>query len=155
MLFRSPIGFYPREELAAWAALADDAVPALDGYARQVYEALARRGAAFPQELTAATRLIPTQVEVGLAELIGRGLVTADSFAALRGLIVPPSRRTRQAPVVGRWSLLRHDRTSASAELVARQLLRRTGVVFRKTVERERIPMPWWTLVREIGRAHV
>jgi ATP-dependent Lhr-like helicase len=33
---------------------------------------------------------------------------------------------------------------------VARQLLRRTGVVFRRTVERERMPVPWWRLVREL-----
>ena len=30
-----------------------------------------------------------------------------------------------------------------SAEFVARQLLRRTGVVFRKTLEREKQPLPW------------
>jgi ATP-dependent Lhr-like helicase len=38
----------------------------------------------------------------------------------------------------------------ASPEFAARQLLRRTGVVFRKTIERERFPVPWWRLVREL-----
>ena len=32
---------------------------------------------------------------------------------------------------------------------MARQLLRRTGVVFRKTLERERQPLPW----RDVARA--
>jgi len=96
------------------------------------------------------TRLIPTQVELGLAELAGRGLVTADAFAAFRGFIVPRSRRLRRAPTVERWSLLRRDALTASPELVARQFLRRTGVVFRKTIERERVPVPWWRLVREL-----
>ena len=146
----TPIAFYPRAELPLWLGLADELSIPLDGYAEQVFSALLSRGAAFPQEIAAASKLIPTQVEMGLAELIGRGLATADSFAALRGLIVPPSRRLRRAPTVGRWSLLRRDPLEASPDFVARQLLRRTGVVFRKTVERERIPVPWWRLVREL-----
>ena len=146
----TPIGFYPRAELSCWLGMVDEVSIPVDGYAGQVYSALVCRGAAFPQELAAATGLIPTQVEVGLAELTGRGLVTADSFAALRGLIAPPSRRLRRTPTVGRWSLLRRDPVDASPDFVARQLLRRTGVVFRKTIERERIPVPWWRLVREL-----
>ena len=146
----TPIGFYPRAELPGWLGLANEVPTPLDGYAGQVFSALLSRGAAFPQEIVAATKLIPTQVEMGLAELTGRGLVTADSFAALRGLIVPPSRRLRPAPTVGRWSLLRRDPVEVSPDFVARQLLRRTGVVFRKTIERERVPVPWWRLVREL-----
>ncbi len=147
----TPIGFYRREELPLWLGLTDEVPPPVEGYAGQVFAALSTRGAAFPQELAAATRLIPTQVESGLAELAGRGLVTADAFAGLRGFIVPPSRRLRRALTVGRWSLLRRDAvTSSSSDFVVRQLLRRSGVVFRKTVERERIPIPWWRLVREL-----
>jgi ATP-dependent Lhr-like helicase len=146
----APIGFYARTDLPAWLGLTETLPPLTDGYAGQVASALQMRGAAFPQELAAATRLLPTQIEAGLAELVGRGLVTCDSFAALRGLIVPPSRRTRSAPVVGRWSLLRRDPIAAPLDLVVRQLLRRTGVVFRKTVERERVGVPWWRLVREL-----
>jgi len=33
-------------------------------------------------------------------------------------------------------------------EAVARQLLRRTGVVFRRTIAREKQPLPWRDLVR-------
>ena len=146
----TPIGFYPRAELPRWLGLVDEVATPLDGYAGQVFSTLASRGAAFPQEIVAATKLIPTQVEMGLAELTARGLATADSFAALRGLIVPPSRRLRRAPTVGRWSLLRRDPVESSPDFVARQLLRRTGVVFRKTIERERVPVPWWRLVREL-----
>ena len=146
----TPIAFYPRAELPHWLGMVDEVPVPVDGYAGQVFSALASRGAAFPQELAAASGLIPTQVEMGLAELIGRGLATADSFAALRGLIVPPSRRLRRTPTVGRWSLLRSDPMEASPEFVVRQLLRRTGVVFRKTIERERVPVPWWKLVREL-----
>jgi len=146
----TPIAFYPRETLPCWLGFADGVDMPTEGYAGLVGGTLNTRGAAFPQELAAATGLIPTQVEVGLAELIGRGLATADSFAALRGLIVPPSRRLRRAPTVGRWSLLRRDAVDGSLDVVVRQLLRRTGVVFRRTLERERIPVPWWRIVREL-----
>ena len=44
----------------------------------------------------------------------------------------------------------RRDPIATSPDFVARQLLRRTGVVFRKTIERERMPVPWWRLVREL-----
>ena len=175
----TPLSFYPRAALPVWLGLSEDVTAPVDGYAGQVYAALHTMGAAFPQELAAVSRLLPTQVEIGLAELVARGFATCDSFAALRGFIVPPSRRQRAAPVVGRWSLLRRDLaehtaspvalvasavasatgsvTNAAARasdeavsIVARQLLRRTGVVFRKTIERERIPVPWWRLVREL-----
>jgi ATP-dependent Lhr-like helicase len=147
----TPIGFYPRAELEQWLGLAEDVQPPDDGYAGQIFAVLSERGAAFPQEIAQITRLLATQVEMGLAELVARGLVTCDSFAALRGFIVPPSRRRRPAPIVGRWSVLhRTPLPSPPVEVVARQLLRRTGVVFRKTLERERVPLPWWRLVREL-----
>lgn len=149
----TPLGFYSRAELPMWLGLSEPVPPPADGYAGLVYTALRTLGAAFPQELAASARLVPSQVEMGLAELVARGFVTCDSYAALRGLIVPPSRRRRAVPVVGRWALLRPACTpdeSASPAIVARQLLRRTGLVFRKTIERERIPVPWWRLVREL-----
>jgi ATP-dependent Lhr-like helicase len=37
----------------------------------------------------------------------------------------------------------------SAAEFAARRLLRRTGVVFRRTVARERLPVPW----RDVARA--
>lgn len=157
----TPLGFYPRAQLPTWLELAAPVPPPVDGYAGQVVSVLQGIGAAFPQDIAARARLLPTQVEMGLAELIARGFATCDSFAALRGFIVPPSRRRHAPPVVGRWSVLRRDANGAESRsgpevsdeavaLVARQLLRRTGIVFRKTTERERVPVPWWRLVREL-----
>ena len=104
----------------------------------------------FLQELTRAAGLLPVQVENGLGELIGFGRVTSDSFAGLRWMIVPAWRRRPGASPAGRWSLLTRDSTAApSAEFVARRLLRRTGVIFRKTLAREKQPLPW----RDIARA--
>jgi ATP-dependent Lhr-like helicase len=148
----TPLGFYPRAELGVWLGLADEVVPPADGYAGQVWAALESTGAAFPQEIAARARLLPSQLEMGLAELVARGLATCDGYGALRGFIVPPSRRRHRPPVVGRWSLLDRDLAvdDTATAVVARQLLRRTGIVFRKTIERERIPVPWWRLVREL-----
>ena len=147
----APLGFYPREELPRWLGLAGEVSDPPTGYAGEVLSMLTAHGAMFPQEIARAATLVQAQVEVGLAELVARGLATCDSFAALRGLIVPPSRRRAPSPTVGRWSLLRQAQSEEeSTEFVARQLLRRTGVVFRKTIERERIPVPWWRLVREL-----
>ncbi|MGH7161951.1 MAG: Lhr family ATP-dependent helicase, partial [Planctomycetota bacterium] len=89
----TPIAFFPRAEIDAWLGLAGAPGTTLAGYARQVFDALRERGALFPQELAKATRLLPAQLEMGLAELVGHGLASADSFAALRARLVPPSRR--------------------------------------------------------------
>jgi ATP-dependent Lhr-like helicase len=106
----------------------------------------------FPQEMAHRTRLLPSQVDAALTELVGRGLVTCDSFSGLRALIVPPSRRRQPISVVGRWSLFRRDAPAAEPDVdfIAKALLRRTGVVFRRTIEREKQPVPWRDLVRAL-----
>jgi len=50
-----------------------------------VDEYLAQHGAAFFEDLVLGTRLLRTQVEAALAELVAWGLVNADSFTGLRG----------------------------------------------------------------------
>src|SRR4030095_7179535 len=67
-----------------------------------------------------------------------------------RWLIVPAFRRRAGDFPAGRWSLLPRNATSrASAEFVARRLLHRTGVVFRRTLTREKQPLSW----RDVARA--
>jgi ATP-dependent Lhr-like helicase len=63
---------------------------------------------------------------------------------------------------VGRWSRFRARHCSQSSgapssgaqfdEFVAKQLLRRTGVVFRRTVTREKSPASWLSLARVYRR---
>jgi ATP-dependent Lhr-like helicase len=144
----------------------------LSSYAGIVKEALEQRGASFFHELTAISGLLPTQVEQGLAELAGLGLVTSDSFAGLRALITPSSkrkplsgatRRYRTAPVgietAGRWSLLQRchpvgatatagaETRRIDTELFAKTLLRRYGVVFKRLLSRETSAPPWRELL--------
>jgi ATP-dependent helicase Lhr and Lhr-like helicase len=150
----TPIALVPREDLDAWTNLPGPEVPKdLSEEARGVFEALDGRGAMFLQEIVRTTRLPLAFVEDGLASLVGRGLATGDSFAGLRFLISPAWRRRGGGITAGRWSLLRRnpqaETAPESAEFVARRLLARTGIVFRKTLARERQPVPW----RDIARA--
>ncbi|HZN63411.1 MAG TPA: hypothetical protein VFC90_13475, partial [Planctomycetota bacterium] len=146
----APMCLIARENLDAWTSLAP--APSLDGLsgaARDLYDPLQSRGAMFPQELAKTAHLLPAHLEIGLSELIARGLLTCDSFGALRWLMVPPSRRRGPLATVGRWSLIRRDALlPADPAFAARALLRRTGVVFRKTLAREKLPIPWRDIVR-------
>jgi len=146
----TPVCVVPREDLDSWVGLSSPPeVEALSGPAKDLHAALLTKGAMFPQELARAAKLVPAHVEMGLGELIAQGLLTCDSFGALRWLIVPPSRRRGPMSTVGRWSLFRRESLPPpDVEFAARQLLRRTGVVFRRTIEREKLPIPWRDLAR-------
>src|SRR6059058_5939045 len=94
---------------------------------------------------------------MALADLLARGLITCDSFAALRQMITPPSRRRHALQPVGRWCCFRRSAPPERNrddlnEMVTRQLLNRTGVVFRRMLERERVPVTWSALTRVYRR---
>jgi ATP-dependent Lhr-like helicase len=172
----TPVGLFLREHRDDWLALAaPPPEPPLSAYARQVLEALERGGASFLPELVARSGLLTTQVEQGLAELAGLGLVTSDSFAGLRALITPSDkrkplsggrRRHRVAAfgieAAGRWAVLRTEPSttatvqplnrSTAVDAFARTLLRRYGVVFRRLLEREALAPPWRELLRVYWR---
>jgi ATP-dependent Lhr-like helicase len=131
--------------------------------ARGVRDYLATRGASFFVELTAGTGLLRSRVEDALAELVASGLVTSDSFAGLRALLTPsPARRRRSAAAfgmenAGRWSLVQPmptaaDEATVAAEVTARALLRRYGVVFRRLLDRESTLPPWRELLQVYRR---
>ncbi len=146
----TPLCLVPRDDLDAWLGLSITAEPPTLGHAAsELHALLTARGAMFAQGLQRLSGLHPDELDEGLGELIARGLVTCDSFSGLRQLLLSVSKRRSAAKLAGRWSLLRHDGLLAPpAEFVARQLLQRTGVVFRKTVAREKQPLPWRELVR-------
>jgi len=170
----TPIALFRRERGVVWQSLTVQADPAhlsLSHSARAVLEALDERGASFFGDLANATGLLRTEVEKGLGELVAWGLVTSDSFAGLRALLVPSDRRRpiggggfrrrgRVAPfgveTAGRWSRVRRPaaplQEEAVAEAVAWQLLRRYGVVFRRLVTRETLLTPWRDILRVYRR---
>ncbi|MEO6463135.1 MAG: ATP-dependent DNA helicase, partial [Candidatus Eisenbacteria bacterium] len=153
------------DPIVAFSAPAGDD-GALSTYAGLVLAGLEARGACFAPELQRESGLLPEHFEAGLTQLIGHGLVTCDSYGGLRRLLLPPSRRRGMTAAqalapAGRWSRFREgDRQvrpagshearaarEAAATFAAMQLLARYGVVFRRLLERERIPLPWRDLV--------
>jgi len=116
----TPIVLLPRRQVAIWQALPELDVPlALSARAQRVFDTLARHGAMFIDELLADTRLLPTELENALGELVATGHVNADSFAGLRALLLPATKRTSPgkrrrygaAPPTledaGRWAIVR------------------------------------------------
>ena len=149
----TPITIFPREDLDAWLSMAEPPSSAgICGSGRDLLIPLRAWGAMFPQNLQKAASLVPAHLEMGLADLVAHGWVTCDSFGALRQMITPPSRRRSALRPVGRWSCFRTataaTKTDEMKELAARQLLRRTGVVFRRTIAREKLPVSWFELTR-------
>jgi ATP-dependent helicase Lhr and Lhr-like helicase len=172
----SPIALYLRENLADWLALTQpNSAIELSVTSQAVFEALQSGGALFFSELVSRSGLLPSQVEEALSQLAALGLVTSDSFDGLRALLVPSNkrptfgrnfakrrRRTNLASIefAGRWSLLPRtggfpagafngaDPREAAIEKFARVLLRRYGIVFRRLLERESLPISWYELGR-------
>src|SRR6266542_1342345 len=117
----TPIALLRRKNFAVWNSVFRQ--PSLNDAefsttTRAVRDYLATRGASFFTDIVEGTRLLRAQVEESLAELVANGLVISDSFAGLRALLTPSSRKTqaaarrkhRQATYemsgAGRWSLL-------------------------------------------------
>ncbi|MGH8251681.1 MAG: Lhr family helicase [Steroidobacteraceae bacterium] len=158
----TPITLVERESLAHWQKrqTTSDSVDGLSARALKILESLREHGASFFDDLVHDTGLLRTDIEQGLGELVSRGRVSSDSFAGVRALITSKRRREKQRhhrrPLVsmddaGRWSLPRRLAVPADASAlsdpavdhVARVLLRRYGVVFRKLLERENGLPPW------------
>jgi len=160
----APLGLGIREDLA-W--LLDDAPAdetALSVSARDILDFLRRRGASFFPEISAGTRHLPSEVEEALWQLASAGIVTADSFGALRALVsgetkrLERSRRRRRQPRrtrEGRWSLLdaRFAASGDRAEHWTQQYLRRYGVICRELLARESAALPWRVLVGVLRRS--
>ncbi|SEO37360.1 ATP-dependent helicase Lhr and Lhr-like helicase [Luteibacter sp. UNC138MFCol5.1] len=164
----TPIVLLPRRQLPVWSAAAPAATDdvSLSSRAQAVADALRDEGALFFDELASTTRLLRTELEDALGELVAAGRVTADSFAGLRALLLPASkrngsrhRRTRRHMLsgiedAGRWSLARRaseQRNDADGlEHIARTLLRRYGVVSWRILEREAAWLPAWRDLRRV-----
>jgi ATP-dependent Lhr-like helicase len=168
----TPIALFRRERGEIWRAGSPEVDPAtlpLSSTGKALLAAFDSRGALFFGDLVNATGLLRTEVEKGLAELVAWGLVSSDSFAGLRALLVPSDRRRplgggyrrrgRIAPfgveTAGRWART-HGRPPIAeaqvAETIAWQLLRRYGVVFRRLVQRETLLAPWRDILRVYRR---
>ncbi len=200
----TPIALLQRKNFAIWSSVFPQ--PTLSELefsttTQAVHDFLSSHGASFFTDIVENTKLLRSQVEEALGDLVANGLVISDSFAGLRALLTPASRKTQAAakrkhrqPVyemssAGRWSLLQRHTSSAgaspaasngkgvrggsptvregalvrgssptvregavvspeAAEEIARILLKRYGVVFKRLLEREGIALPWRVLLR-------
>ncbi|RYD16571.1 MAG: DEAD/DEAH box helicase [Lysobacteraceae bacterium] len=176
----TPIVLLQRRNLDTWLQLAGTAGEGatLSSRAQVVAGHLASHGASFFDELLAGTRLLHVQLEEALGELVAAGLVGSDSFAGLRALLVPPSKRGSTSrrhgrrrslfgiEDAGRWSLARRGEQAVPERVRTRQqtdpvvleqivqvLLRRYGIVCWRLLahEAEWLP-PWRELLRTCQR---
>ena len=167
----TPIVLLQRRNIGLWTALdraSAETAPALSSRAQAVADFLKDHGASFFDEMIAGTRLLQTELEDALAELVAAGVINSDSFAGLRALLVPASKRTSQRrrgrrtallgiADAGRWALLRRHAGDASKqtpetlEHFARTLLKRYGVVCWRLLAREADWLPPW---RELLRVY-
>jgi ATP-dependent helicase Lhr and Lhr-like helicase len=177
----TPVTLLPRRSAAPWTRVApfvEDQDASMSARARSVAEFLRIHGASFYDEILDGTRLLRTQVEDALAELVALGTVTSDSFAGLRALLTPSQKRRRigsgkrhrrtallGVEDAGRWSLTRravrpalpvpaqgwtrNDLPPETVEHVVHALLRRYGVVSWRILQREASWLPPW---RELSR---
>ena len=163
----APISFVLRDDLANFLG-APGVVPALSVAARSALEYLEKHGASFLADIARGAGLLKARTEQALWELVAAGLVTGDGIAGLRVLLLPENkrqarRRLRVIPggraperlmPVGRWSLWRspgddgaQNQSGQSAEFMARQLLRRYGVIFRELIARESAAPSWRSIL--------
>jgi ATP-dependent Lhr-like helicase len=176
----TPIALLRRKNFALWSSV----FPTLSATAENefstttqvVYDYLKSRGASFFTDIVENTKLLRSQVEESLAELVANGVVVSDSFTGLRALLTPGSRKTQAAarrkhrqPVyemasAGRWSIVHRENGNVSnrnsqtpvdqerTEEIAWTLLKRYGVVFKRLLEREGLTLPWRVLLRTYHR---
>jgi ATP-dependent Lhr-like helicase len=170
----TPIALLARRNAGHWTALSAPTEAAQPGpRAEAVAEVIRAHGASFFDELVEGSRLLRTQVEEALAELVALGLVQSDSFTGLRALLTPSDRRRPMAfgarrrrrtvefgmEDAGRWALTRRAVPTVPGSLAkpegvehaARSLLQRYGVVFWRLIEREAAWLPPW---RELLRVY-
>jgi ATP-dependent Lhr-like helicase len=164
----APISFVLREDLGHF--LTGPTSQALSTAARDALQYLEEHGASFLTDIARGTGLLKTKTEEALWELVAVGLVTGDGIAGLRVLVLPETKRqsrrqrlrvisggrsTERLMPVGRWSLWRShaipDGSEPSAEFIARQLLRRYGVILRELLARESCA-PSWRNILEVCR---
>ncbi|MBX9850484.1 MAG: DEAD/DEAH box helicase [Cytophagaceae bacterium] len=161
----TPIMLVTRGNLSLWKEWSDIQKDSfeLSHAATKVYDFLASKGASFFEEIFIGAKLLKVQVEEGISELVSAGLITSDSFTGVRALLVPSKYKlnsVRRKTVAfkmeeaGRWSLLNPNHAAENGdsnvliETIAKLLLNRYGVVFRKLADTETISPPWRDIVK-------
>jgi ATP-dependent helicase Lhr and Lhr-like helicase len=165
----APISLFLRED-GDW--LAGDSSPvewdSLSTPAQQVVEILQVRGATFAADLMAETRMLPSQLNDVLGELVTNGIVNADGFGGLRTLIADRTesesgnarrtglvRRRNTIGTTGRWSVWREPVGRIANPSVAEGPCSPDGLAIRPTesqLTHADVVEQWaWQLLRRWG----
>ncbi len=162
----TPVSIVSRPALGIWKAESTgEKLFELSHNAKKIQDVLSQYGAMFFNEITEKTGLLRGQTEEAMNELVSCGLLTSDSFTGLRALLLPAKYSTQAGRTksnivfsmeqAGRWSLLSPAVSSAdisekkkSLETIARTLLKRYGVVFRRLAEKENLTPRWRELIK-------
>ncbi len=165
----TPIALVQRKNLPVWTHLWPKAESSESNYsssAQVIRELLAHRGASFFEDLVDGTQLLRSQVEDGLGELVATGRITADSFAGLRALLTPSSkrppltegkRRRSVAPFgvedAGRWTQLwTGEAVSTESDLSRKGSEGKSGQKLREaSADASALEALAWTLLRRYG----
>lgn len=163
----TPITLIRRSNRTLWERPCEVNLETLSHKAAVVLRVVREQGASFFDQIVEKTNLMPSEAENALQELVAKGIMTSDGFTGLRALLVPAKYKTqtrrRRKPLfsmseAGRWSLLHGapietgSSDQSGLEQLARVLLARYGVVFRKLADRESFAPPWRELVRVFRR---
>ncbi len=163
----APIAFVLRDDLAYFLNRPQEARDVFDDLpsaAADVARYLQQRGASFLADIVKGTRRMPSETEDALWDLVSRGLVSGDGVAGLRRLLRVGTKRRQEHRLrglglrpharslpVGRWALWQPGGEPVSrheaVEALARQFLRRYGVVYRDLLARERTAPAWRALL--------
>lgn len=126
----TPIVLLARRNTRVWSSLTGvvDSTN-LSSKAQAVVDYIRIHGASFFDEIADGARLLPSQAEEALAELVALGVVNSDSFGGLRALLVPADRRRPAAggrrkrrialfgmDAAGRWALVRRQPLAEATE---------------------------------------
>jgi ATP-dependent Lhr-like helicase len=142
----------------------------LSAPARDVLRFLREAGASFLDDIIQGAHRLRSEAEDALWELVSAGRVTGDGFAGLRALISATQsrggararwharwgRRAGAPAGAGRWALLRSPQPPPDEddllEALARQYIKRYGIVFRDVLARETRAPAWRDLLRVYRR---
>jgi ATP-dependent Lhr-like helicase len=148
----------------------DTADSGLSAPARDVLRFLREAGASFLDDIVQGAHRLRSEVEDALWELVSAGRVTGDGFGGLRALISATqsrggararwhsrwARRLGSPLGAGRWSLLRSPQPPPEEEdlheALARQYIKRYGIVFRDVLAREARAPAWRDLLKVYRR---
>jgi len=158
----TPIALLRRKNFALWGSvfppLAATMANEFSTTTQVVYDYLKARGASFFSDIVENTKLLRSQVEESLAELVANGVVVSDSFTGLRALLTPGSRKTQAAarrkhrqPVydmasAGRWSII--HRENGNGENRSASTSTRNN---QTPIDQEKAEEIAWTLLKRYG----